>query len=110
MDRQIDPNSAIDFIIKHGEEFAQTKADRVYIEQFLKSKKAMLMNDCRNETVSKAEAYALAHADYRVLLDGLKAAVLKEETLKWHLEAARLRTEVWRTQEASNRHVVRSVR
>ena len=103
MEKQIDPNAAIDFIIKHGNEYAVAKAERVYIEQYLKVVKAKLMNDCANMPATKSEAYALAHPDFKLQIDGLKVAVEKEETLKWHLEAARLRVEVWRSQEASNR-------
>jgi hypothetical protein len=110
MEKQINPNDAIDFIIKHGNEFAVAKADRVFIEQYMKVVKAKLMNDCLNMPSTKAEAYALAHPDFKLQIDGLKVAVEKEETLKWHLEAARLRVEVWRSQEASNRGQDRAVR
>lgn len=110
MEKQINPNDAIDFIIKHGPEFASAKSDRVYIEQYLKTVKAMLMNDCQNMPSTKAEAYALAHPDYKLQIDALKIAVEAEETLKWHLEAARLRVEVWRTNEASNRGIDRATR
>jgi hypothetical protein len=37
------------------------------------------------------------------LLRGLAAAIEKEETLKWEIEAARLDIEIWRTREATNR-------
>ena len=110
MEKQINPNEAIDFIIKNGTTFAAAKADRVYIEQYLKTVKAMLMNDCINMPSTKAEAYALAHPDYKLQIDALKIAVEAEETLKWHLEAARLRVEVWRTNEASNRGIDRATR
>lgn len=110
MDKQINPNDAIDFIIKHGNEFAVAKSDRVFIEQYMKVVKAKLMNDCLNMPSTKAEAYALAHPDFKLQIDGLKVAVEKEETLKWHLEAARLRVEVWRSQEASNRGQDRATR
>ena len=68
------------------------------------------MNDCQNMPSTKAEAYALAHPDYKLQIDALKIAVEAEETLKWHLEAARLRVEVWRTNEASNRGIDRATR
>lgn len=110
MEKQINPNDAIDFIIKHGNEFAVAKSNRVFIEQYLKVVKAKLMNDCANMPSTKAEAYALAHPDFKLQIDGLKVAVEKEETLKWHLEAARLRVEVWRSQEASNRNQDKAVR
>jgi hypothetical protein len=35
----------------------------------------------------------------------IKEAVTAEQTLKWQMVAAQARVEVWRSQEASNRHV-----
>lgn len=99
----IDPNKAINFIIDNAPKFAEAKSQRVYLENFLKVKKAVLMQDCKNEPVSRAESYALAHPDYLVIVEGIKIAMLEEEKLKYFLEAARLRADIWRSQEASNR-------
>lgn len=40
-----DPHKAVDYIIKNAGKFAQAKANRVYLEEFRKSKKALLMGD-----------------------------------------------------------------
>ena len=101
-DKPFDPNDAVNFLIKNAPKFAQAKANRVYIENFLRSKKSLLMNQTEG-AVNAKEAYAYAHPEYRELLDGLRAAVEAEETLKWQMTAAELRVEVWRSQEASNR-------
>lgn len=106
----IDPNKAINFIIENAPKFAEAKSNRVYLENFLKVKKAQLMQDCKNEPVSRAESYALAHPDYLVIVEGIKIAMLEEEKLKYFLEAARLRAEIWRTTEASNRSQDRATR
>ena len=106
----IDPNKAINFIIENAPKFAEAKSQRVYLENFLKVKKAQLMQDCKNEPVSRAESYALAHPDYLIIVNGIKVAMLEEEKLKYFLEAARLRAEIWRTTEASNRNQDRQTR
>jgi hypothetical protein len=106
----IDPNKAINFIIDNAPKFAEAKSNRVYLENFLKVKKAQLMQDCKNEPVSRAESYALAHPDYLVIVEGIKIAMLEEEKLKYFLEAARLRAEIYRTQEASRRNEERATR
>ena len=106
----IDPNKAINFIIENAPKFAEAKSQRVYLENFLKVKKAQLMQDCKNEPVSRAEAYTLAHPDYLLIVEGIKIAMLEEEKLKYFLEAARLRAEIWRTTEASNRNIDKAVR
>lgn len=108
--KQTDPNKAVDYIITNSEKFAQAKANRVYIEEFRKSKKALLMNECEESTVNAREQYAYAHADYRQLLEGLREAVAIEEKLKWEMEAARLRVEIWRTQEATARATDRTMK
>ena len=99
----MNPHDAIDYIIKHSGEFAAAKADRVYIEEFRKSKKALMMKDSRETTSAGQERDAYAHSEYIDLLAGLKAAVEKEEVLKWMLVAAQARIEVWRTEQANNR-------
>ena len=106
----IDPNKAINFIIENAPKYAEAKSQRVYLENFLKVKKAQLMQDCKNEPVSRAESYSLAHPDYLVIVEGIKIAMLEEEKLKYFLEAARLRAEIYRTQEASRRNEERITR
>lgn len=98
-----DPNEAIDYIIKNSEKHAQAKANRVFLEQFRKTRKAHLMNLCDLKTIADKEAHAYAHPEYKTVLDGLKEAIEQEEKLKFLLIAAQMRVDVWRTQEASNR-------
>lgn len=99
----IDPQKAVDFIRDNAQRFGQAKADRMYIEEFRKSKKAILMGQCNAKSAVDREQYAYSHPEYLSLLDGLKAAVEVEERVKWEMTAAQLRIEVWRSQEASNR-------
>lgn len=105
-----DPDRAVDFIIANAGKFAAAKAQRVYLEEFRKSKKALLMAQSTDKAANAREQYAYAHEDYLGLLGGLKAAVEVEEELKWRLEAARIRVEIWRTKEASNRNQDRAAR
>ncbi len=97
---------AVDYILKNRKKYAEAKAQRVYLEEFRKSKKALLMSDAMRQGVEAANAqerYAYSHIDYIALLDGIKEAVEQEEFLKWGMEAARMRVEIWRSEEASNR-------
>ena len=110
MNEPIDPNKAVDFIIKKAGEFAKAKAQRVYLEEFRKSKKALLMGECLEKAANAREQYAYSHPEYIALLEGLKAAVEVEEQLRWAQIAAQLRVEIWRSQEASNRAQDRTMR
>jgi hypothetical protein len=107
----IDPNKAVDFLLKNAKLFAKAKSDRVYLEEFRKSKKALLMQEAffaGVDTMAGQERDAYARQEYRDLLDGLKEAVEVEETLKWKMTAAQLRVEIWRTLQANNRLIDKS--
>ena len=106
-----EPNRAVDYILKHSADFALAKSQRVYLEEFRKTKKALLMKDALAQGIEAANAQereAYAHPEYQELLKGLAAAIETEETLKWNLEAARMRCDIWRTEQANNRTVDRA--
>jgi hypothetical protein len=107
-DRSIDPHDAVDFIYRQAPKYAQAKADRIYLEEFRKSKKALLMKESGLPSVAAQEVYAYAHPDYQAHLDGLRAAVELEETLRWGLVAAQMRGELYRTISANNRNLDRA--
>jgi hypothetical protein len=103
MERDIDPNRAVDFIRDNGKVYAQAKAERIYMEEYRKSLKAILMKQSMETAVNAQEREAYSHPDYVKLLQGLRDAVEIEERLRWEMVAAQARVEVWRSQEASNR-------
>jgi hypothetical protein len=110
---EINPNAAVDFLLKNAGLFAKAKSERVYLEEFRKSKKALLMQEAffaGVDTMAGQERDAYARQEYRDLLDGLKTAVEVEETLKWKMTAAQLRVEIWRSMEASNRTLDRTLK
>lgn len=101
-----DINDAVDYIYKQGARFAEAKAHRVYLEEFRKSQKAMLMKQAMthgSKSVAAAEIEAYSDPAYLQILSGLQAAVEAEETLRWGLVAAQARIDCWRSLEASNR-------
>jgi hypothetical protein len=99
-----DPHDAVDYIIKHARQFADAKAQRVYLEEFRKSKKALLMKQSIESALGAQERDAYAHAEYVELLKGLKEAVAIEEKLRWDLIAAQARVDIWRTEQANLRN------
>lgn len=101
--RKTEPHMAVDFILANGKTFARAKAERIYLEEFRKSKKAILMAQSTADAANAREQYAYSHPDYLALLDGLKAAIEVEEELRWKLIAAQTRVEIWRSEEATNR-------
>jgi hypothetical protein len=107
MSAEKDINDAVDYLFTHGKKYAEAKAHRVYLEEYRKSQKAMLMKtamtDGRAKTAAAAEIEAYSDAAYISVLEGLEAAVEREEELRWALIAAQARIDVWRSTEASNR-------
>ena len=104
MSKDHDPHDAVNYIIKHARQFADAKAQRVYLEEFRKSKKALLMKQSIEGALGAQERDAYAHAEYVELLKGLKEAVAIEEKLRWDLIAAQARVDIWRTEQANLRN------
>jgi hypothetical protein len=104
----IDPVRALDFMRDKAVDYAKAKSERIFLEEFRKSKKAMLMKQAETLGFTSAAAQereAYAHADYLLLLEGLREAVIEEEKLRWQLVAAQTKVEVWRSMNATNRAI-----
>ena len=89
-----------------AKKYAKAFATREHLDEFKKSKLAILMKSAERDgftTAAAQEREARAHPDYIALLDGLKAAVEDSEALRWELKIAEIGAEVWRTQQASKR-------
>lgn len=98
-----DPHEAVDYILRNAPNFAKAKAERIYLEEYRKSLKALLMKRSMENTIGAQEREAYAHDDYVELLKGLKEATEVEEKLRWDLIGAQARVEIWRTEQANNR-------
>lgn len=110
----IDPQIAVDFILKNAPVYAKAKAERVYLEHFRKSKKALLMKDAEVKeglkTSAAQETAAYADPAYMELLEGLRNATYLEENARWKLVAAQAQIEIYRTESANNRNQDRATR
>jgi len=105
MSKPIDPQASVESLWKMAPQFAKAKAERTYLENFLRSKKAILMSEFKNLPIGAQEREAYAHPEYIGLIAALQVAVEAEETLRWRLESCRLAVDVWRSQNASNRTI-----
>ena len=106
-----DINDAVDFIYTHGKKYAEAKAHLSFVEEFRKSKKAMLMKHAMTngvKTVAAAEIEAYAAMEYIEHLKAIEQATEQAEALRWGLVAAQARVDVWRSLEASNRNIDRA--
>jgi hypothetical protein len=102
----MNPEESTQAIRDKAPAYGEAKAKRVFLDEFRKSKKAMLMRDALLNGIDAAshqEREAYSNPEYVALLKGLAAAVETEETLRWELESHRLDIEIFRTREATNR-------
>ena len=100
------PEDAAQSIRDKAPQFGEAKAQRVYLEEFRKSKKAMLMKHAMTngvKTSAAAEMEAYAAMEYIEHLKAIEQATEQAESLRWALVAAQARVDVWRSLEASNR-------
>jgi len=103
MSEDRDPHKAVDYILLNGKNFARAKSERIYLEEYRKSLKSILMKRSMENSLGAQEREAYAHEEYLQLLNGLKAAIEGEEKLRWDLIGAQARVEIWRTEQANNR-------
>ena len=102
------PQKAIQYLIDTSGLYAKAKADRMYLEEFRKSRKAQLQSQAGTEVIGKQETYAYAHADYIQILEGIREAVEKEETYRWMMTAAQTKITVWQTMQYNARMEVKA--
>jgi hypothetical protein len=103
-----EPTKAIQYLIDTAPLYAKAKADRMYLEEFRKSRKAQLMSQAGTEVLGKQETFAYAHQDYIGILEGIRQAVETEEKYRWLMTAAQARISVWQTEQYNARLEVKS--
>lgn len=89
-----------------ADEFSKAHAQKEFLEEFKRSKLALLMKDAEvagYTTAAAQEREARASNQYIELLEGLRTATELSESLRWKLKIAEIGAEVWRTQESSKR-------
>ena len=106
----IDPQKHLRRMWDAAPKLAAAKAHRVYLEEYRKTLKALLMKRCSESSAAAQEREAYADPQYVAHLDGLREAVEAEELLRWRMVTDQASVEVWRSQESSNRAMDRGTR
>lgn len=86
--------------------YAKAQATRCYLEEFKKSKLAMLMKKYEKagfKTSAAQEREALADQDYIGILDGLNVATEQAVKAHWELKIAEMGASLYQTQQANQR-------
>ena len=94
---------AIDYLRDNATEAAQARANRIYIEEYRKSLKAMIMKEHADIPVSAQEREAYADKRYLSHLLALQQAVKEDEYRRFLRVAAEAKIEAWRSFQANYR-------
>lgn len=86
-------------------DYAKAKAEVVYLEEYKKSKLAILQKQYAHDYPSNAaqEREARADKEYLKLLEGLKVATERAEKLRWELQISMTGANLWQTLQANER-------
>lgn len=94
---------AIDYLRDNATEAAQARANRIYVEEYRKSLKAMIMKEHADIPVSAQEREAYSDKRYLSHLIALQQAVKEDEYRRFLRVAAEAKIEAWRTIQANHR-------
>ena len=108
-----DVEKALAFLRRNANVAAKARADRLYLEEFKKTKKALLMQQAAGKvgsaegnpsmTIGVQEREAYAHPEYLELLEGYRVAIENDEKARFGVLAAQITIDAWRTQESNQR-------
>lgn len=95
---------ANDYIRDNAKTLAAAKATREYLDDFLKCKEAILMQEVKGPEHER-KSYARSHADYLQIINDRDEARMIEVEIQFRMKAAEIKIEMWRTQQANNRMI-----
>ena len=93
----------LEYIKRTAPKYAKAKAKRIYMEEFRKSLKALIMSEDKSQPVNAQERNAYSHPKYIAHIEAMEPAVREEEEYRWKLIAAQAAVEVWRSLSANQR-------
>lgn len=89
---------ALDYLRDNADSAAQARANRVYMDEYRKSLKAILKKRSSASSNAAQEDDAYAAPEYLEHLDALRGAVEADEKHRFLLQAAAAKIDAWRTQ------------
>ena len=100
---QIDAEKAVDWLRDNAAIAAKTRAERLYMEQWIKTAKAEAMRAHSSLPIAAQEREALTSSSYLAALQAYKEAIEADETNRFLVAAAEAKIEAWRSQESTRR-------
>lgn len=100
----INPHDLLNTLDAAKEAQATWKSTLNYLQEFRKSKKAILINMKATGTVQEKESFAYSHPEYMKLLEDIREAEFNYEKARLNEKIIFAKIDVWRTEEANNRY------
>ena len=100
---QADAERAVDWLRDNATRMAQERAERLYLEQYIKTVKATIQTEQEGVSVAAAEIVALASPRYLAVLVAYREAIKADETNRFLIVAAEAKIDAWRSQESTRR-------
>lgn len=97
---------ALDWLRDHSEEAAKARAERIYMEEYRKSLKALIMKEHADLPLGAQEREAYDDPRYREHLESFRTAVHIDEFQRFRREAASAKIQAWQTMSANNRKLL----
>jgi len=98
-----DIERAVDFLRDNAPKIAQAKATAMHMDDYTKVVKAKVMRENATLPLGAQEREAYSDPRYVSHLETKKIADEEYECLRWMMDAAQAKIEVWRTQSSNNR-------
>ena len=106
----INPNDEIQQIVDHIENYAAAEANLAWLESYKHALKALKMKESPSPSIAGKEMDALASENYLQYCYDLEEAKRKYTALKLIIETSKMKVEVWRTEQATNRQIEKITR
>jgi len=98
-----DIEKAVDWLRDNATSAAKARAERVYMESYVKTALAFEAEKVEASSAAQRESTARTRPGYLSALQALKEAVEADETHRFLRDAASAKIEAWRTQESTRR-------
>lgn len=98
-----DIHKALDYLRDTAKPAAQARADREYLDKFMKSKLAMLASGLNEGSEALRDREARKHPDFLEVLEGYKEAVRRDEEFRFLRDAAQAKISAFQTFSANAR-------
>jgi hypothetical protein len=93
----------LDWLVQNAGKAAKARAERIYLDEYRKSLKSILMAKSGATSVAAQEVDAYRHPEYLIHLEAIRTAVEVDEKFRWLQVAAEAKIEIFRTEAANAR-------